>query len=59
MSVARAKLWRHSLLRDSPILPDLRKRRQQPEDLKAPDDSGKVRLIEEDFHRLMFEMKGV
>ena len=46
MSVARAKLWRHSLLRDSPILPDLRKRRQQPEDLKAPDDSGKVRLIE-------------
>jgi adenine-specific DNA-methyltransferase len=26
------------------------------ENLKAPDDTWKVRLIEEDFHRLMFEM---
>ena len=25
------------------------------ENLKAPDDLWKVRLIEEDFHRLMFE----
>ena len=25
------------------------------ENLKAPDDTWKVRLIEEDFHRLMFE----
>ncbi|OGP87395.1 MAG: hypothetical protein A2Y95_05005 [Deltaproteobacteria bacterium RBG_13_65_10] len=59
MSVARAKLWRHSLLRDSPILPDRRKRRQQLGDLKAPDDSGKVRLIEEGFHRLIFGMEAV
>jgi adenine-specific DNA-methyltransferase len=29
------------------------------ENLKAPDDTWKVRLIEEDFHRLMFEMEGV
>jgi adenine-specific DNA-methyltransferase len=29
------------------------------ENLKAPDDTWKVRLIEEDFHRLMFEMDGV
>jgi adenine-specific DNA-methyltransferase len=29
------------------------------ENLKAPDDAWKVRLIEEDFHRLMFEMEGV
>ncbi len=28
------------------------------ENLKAPDDRWKVRLIEEDFHRLMFEMEG-
>jgi adenine-specific DNA-methyltransferase len=28
------------------------------ENLKAPDDLWKVRLIEEDFHRLMFEMEG-
>ena len=28
------------------------------ENLKAPDDLWKVRLIEEDFHRLMFEMDG-
>jgi len=28
------------------------------ENLKAPDDTWKVRLIEEDFHRLMFEMEG-
>src|ERR1039458_2482587 len=28
------------------------------ENLKAPDDTWKVRLIEEDFHRLMFDMKG-
>lgn len=28
------------------------------ENLKAPDDTWKVRLIEEDFHRLMFEMDG-
>ena len=28
------------------------------ENLKAPDDVWKVRLIEEDFHRLMFEMEG-
>ena len=27
------------------------------ENLKAPDDTWKVRLIEEDFHRLMFEME--
>jgi adenine-specific DNA-methyltransferase len=27
------------------------------ENLKTPDDTGKVRLIEEDFHRLMFEMQ--
>ena len=26
--------------------------------LKAPDDTWKLRLIEEDFHRLMFEMGG-
>ena len=25
------------------------------ENLKGPDDTWKVRLIEEDFHRLMFE----
>ncbi len=29
------------------------------ENLKAPDDTWKVRLIEEDFFRLMFEMEGV
>jgi adenine-specific DNA-methyltransferase len=29
------------------------------ENLKAPDDRWKVRLIEEDFHRLMFEMEGI
>lgn len=29
------------------------------ENLKRPDDLWKVRLIEEDFHRLMFEMEGV
>ena len=29
------------------------------ENLKAPDDTWKVRLIEEDFHRLMFEMEGL
>jgi len=29
------------------------------ENLKAPDDTWKVRLIEEDFHRLMFESEGV
>jgi hypothetical protein len=29
------------------------------ENLKASDDTWKVRLIEEDFHRLMFEMEGV
>jgi adenine-specific DNA-methyltransferase len=29
------------------------------ENLKAPDDTWKVRLIEEDFHRLMFEPEGV
>lgn len=29
------------------------------ENLKAPDDAWKVRLIEEDFFRLMFEMEGV
>lgn len=29
------------------------------ENLKAPDDTWKVRMIEEDFHRLMFEMEGV
>jgi adenine-specific DNA-methyltransferase len=29
------------------------------ENLKAPDDTWKVRLIEEDFHRLMFNMDGV
>ena len=28
------------------------------ENLKAPDDTWKVRLIEEDFHRLMFESEG-
>ena len=28
------------------------------ENLKAPDDLWKVRIIEEDFHRLMFEMEG-
>jgi adenine-specific DNA-methyltransferase len=28
------------------------------ENLKTPDDFWKVRLIEEDFHRLMFEMEG-
>ncbi|WP_025321800.1 site-specific DNA-methyltransferase [Deferrisoma camini] len=28
------------------------------ENLKAPDDTWKVRLIEEDFHRRMFEMEG-
>lgn len=28
------------------------------ENLKTPDDTWKVRLIEEDFHRLMFEMDG-
>jgi adenine-specific DNA-methyltransferase len=29
------------------------------ENLKSPDDTWKVRLIEEYFHRLMFEMQGV
>ena len=29
------------------------------ENLKTPDDLWKVRLIEEDFHRLMFEMDGM
>jgi adenine-specific DNA-methyltransferase len=29
------------------------------ENLKAPDDTWKVRLIEEDFHRLIFDMEGV
>lgn len=29
------------------------------ENLKTPDDTWKVRLIEEDFHRLMFETDGV
>lgn len=29
------------------------------ENLKTPDDLWKVRLIEEDFHRLMFEIEGV
>ncbi len=29
------------------------------ENLKTPDDNWKVRLIEDDFHRLMFEMEGV
>lgn len=29
------------------------------ENLKAPDDTWKVRLIEEDFHRLMFATEGV
>jgi len=29
------------------------------ENLKAPDDTWKVRLIEEDFHRLMFETDGI
>ena len=28
------------------------------ENLKTPDDLWKVRLIEEDFHRLMFDMEG-
>ena len=28
------------------------------ENLKAPDDTWKVRLIEEDFHRLMFATEG-
>ena len=28
------------------------------ENLKTPDDTWKVRLIEEDFHRLMFETEG-
>ena len=27
------------------------------ENLKAPDDTWKVRLIEEDFHRLMFDVE--
>ena len=29
------------------------------ENLKAPDDTWKVRLIEEDFHRLMFATEGM
>lgn len=29
------------------------------ENLKAPDDNWKVRLIEEDFHRLMFDTEGL
>ena len=29
------------------------------ENLKAPDDTWKVRLIEEDFHRLMFDTENV
>ena len=29
------------------------------ENLKQPDDTWKVRLIEEDFHRLMFDVEGV
>ena len=28
------------------------------ENLKTPDDTWKVRLIEEDFHRLMFDTEG-
>ena len=28
------------------------------ENLKTPDDLWKVRLIEEDFHRLMFDIRG-
>ena len=28
------------------------------ENFKASNDTWKVRLIEEDFHRLMFEMEG-
>jgi len=34
-------------------------RRWSRKNLKAPDDTWKVRLIEENFHRLMFEMEGV
>ena len=29
------------------------------ENLKAPDDTWKVRLIEEDFYRLMFDTEGM
>lgn len=29
------------------------------ENLKAPDNTWRVRLIEEDFHRLMFDVEGV
>jgi adenine-specific DNA-methyltransferase len=29
------------------------------ENLKTPDDTWKVRLIEEDFHRLMFDTEGL
>ena len=29
------------------------------ENLKTPEDTWKVRLIEEDFHRLMFDTEGV
>jgi adenine-specific DNA-methyltransferase len=28
------------------------------ENLRTPDDTWKVRLIEEDFHRLMFDTEG-
>ena len=41
------------------VRPDLRQRRQQPGEPQAPDDTWKVRLIEEDFHRLMFDTEGV
>ena len=38
----------------------LRQRRQQQlENLKAPADTWKVRLIEEDFYRLMFDTEGM
>lgn len=29
------------------------------ENLKTPDDTWKIRLSEEDFHRLRFDMEGV
>ena len=29
------------------------------ENLRGPDDTWKVRLIEEDFHRLMFDTEGI
>ena len=34
-------------------------RRKHLENLKAADDTWKVRLIEEDFHRLMFDTEGL